>query len=94
MSSQELRQLILNISTILQPAYFLLLFLHPNTSLRHLISRMKIITMSEIAKTWTANGSCLLCVPKGMANKFNILDSNVVLEDTKNGILIRRLELD
>ena len=42
--------------------------------------------MSEIAKTWTANGSCLLCVPKGMASKFNILDSNVVLEDTKDGI--------
>jgi hypothetical protein len=49
---------------------------------------------SEIARTWTANGSCQLVIPKGLANKKGLFNSNVIIEDTADGLLLRKLVVD
>jgi AbrB family looped-hinge helix DNA binding protein len=49
----------------------------------------------EITKTWlTGQCSCTLIIPKEIAKKFNLDEpAHVIVEETKDGILIRRLEI-
>lgn len=49
----------------------------------------------EIMKTWlTGQTSCTLIIPKEIAKKYNLDEpSHVTVEETEDGILIRRLEI-
>jgi hypothetical protein len=49
----------------------------------------------EIIKTWLAGQcSCTLVVPKDFAKEYGLdRPSNVILEKTANGILIKKLEI-
>jgi hypothetical protein len=51
--------------------------------------------MKEVTKTWlSGNSSCTLVIPKPMAQKAGIYEpSRVVVEETAEGLLIRRLEI-
>jgi hypothetical protein len=49
----------------------------------------------EITKTWlTGQCSCTLIIPKEIAKKYKLDEpSHVIVEETPEGILIRRLEI-
>jgi hypothetical protein len=45
-----------------------------------------------VGKTWTANGSCYLTIPRAIAGKHRIFDSKVQIAETEDGLLIMRLD--
>ena len=49
----------------------------------------------EVSKTWISGpSSCTLIIPKSLAKSHGLdKPSHVLIEDTENGILIRKLEL-
>jgi hypothetical protein len=49
----------------------------------------------EISKTWlTGHCSCTLIIPKEIAKKYNLDEpSHVIVQETPEGILIRRFEI-
>ena len=54
------------------------------------------MSLKEITKTWQSrkeNGSCQLVIPKALARKAGIIDSQVIVEEDKGTIVIRRLDL-
>jgi hypothetical protein len=51
---------------------------------------------TQISKTWlSGQKSCTLVIPKSIAVKYGLdSPSNVIVEETSEGILIRKLKLD
>ena len=51
---------------------------------------------TQISKTWlSGQKSCTLVIPKHIAAKYGLdSPSNVIVEETPEGILIRKLKLD
>ena len=68
------------------------LFHYLNSSL--MLSLHEDRVLHEISKTWSAHGSCQLVIPKELAVKHNLLDANVIIEDTGKGLLLKKLELN
>jgi hypothetical protein len=54
------------------------------------------IKLKDVGHTWlSGNSSCTLVVPKAIAQQGGIYEpGRIVIENVKDGILIRRLELD
>lgn len=50
--------------------------------------------LSEVTKTWSSNGSCQMVIPKDLALKHRLMNSNVVISETKDGLLLKKLELE
>lgn len=54
------------------------------------------VSLKAISKTWQSrkeHGSCQVVIPKKLAEKAGIQSAPVVIEETRDGLLIRRLEL-
>lgn len=58
-------------------------------------ARYSCVSLKEVAKTWLANGSIQLVIPKQLAAKAGFdRPENVIVEEVEHGILrIRRLEV-
>ena len=50
----------------------------------------------QISKTWlSGQKSCTLVIPKSIATKYGLdSPSNVIVEETSDGILIRKIKFD
>jgi hypothetical protein len=67
----------------------------PNKHLFTYVYELKVSNKKEIIKTWLAGQkSCTLIIPREIAARYGLDEpSHVIVEETKEGILIRRLEI-